>query len=527
MKTKHLLHIPKNARRLCLWAFAGLCCLALLSLAIADRHGGTAGILSFLALSAILFIFLLLLQNSMYQRPLESLGMKVDTVTRTLSTNASLSGEPLSQNARAPLEDSRVSVSDQSRDISETVADIDHNLDLVVESLNAQSREVTELAERFQSIFDATEEAIIAIRAPNELLAANMAAYCLFELPQKSPQSPETFFFKAPPIIGLIEECLARGHALIEQFSMLKDNKEVILSVRGRRFRVGKADGVVIVISDVTSLKRMELLKKNFVANVSHELRTPVQIVKGYAELLEGADIAEECHSWAEVIGHQAARMEHIVADLLMLAKLEHDPSSWIVRETFSLKSVLAEAARTVRLQYDDSGVIELDCPDNLNVYANPGLIEQAAFNLMANAVQHSGSQERIIVSASRDENDIILRVRDFGSGISPKDLAHIFERFYRADRARSSASGPTTSRTAPSGGSGLGLAIVKHIALAHGGTVRAESWAGEGSLFEFRFPVATEDGAAADRPEVLSSIPLASSSPEGTPSPDRSREVS
>jgi len=301
----------------------------------------------------------------------------------------------------------------------------------------------------------------------------------------------------------------------------------LILTARGKRFRVGDADGVVIVINDVTSLKKMELLKKNFVANVSHELRTPIQIVKGYAELLDGAEINEECHSWAKVIGHQAARMERIVADLLMLAKLEHDPASWIVKENFPLKSVLSEAVRTLRLQYSDAGTIELDCPEDLQVYANPGLIEQAAFNLMANAVQHSGSHEKILVSASMEKSDVVLRVRDFGAGIPPKDLAHIFERFYRADRVRSSSSGGGIPPRAPSsGGSGLGLAIVKHIALAHGGTVRAESWAGEGSLFEFRFPNVTEDAVAADRPIDQPSAPPTSSGPVLRPNQDMSKDA-
>lgn len=505
--------IPMSVRRLLFWGLLGLICSALISLFIADTYNNTLiACAVFLALSIVLFVALFHLQNAVYQRPLTALASKVGSLALSLSTKSSDTAlhEISGTEAHPALEPP--SASGQPQDIPDEFAKIEQNLDLVAENLNAQSREVTELAGRLQSIFDATEEAIVAIRAPNELLAANTAAYRLFELPRAPAQTAESFFFKAPPIIGLIDECLREGHALLEQFSMLKEKNEVILTARGRRFRVGNSDGVVIVINDVTSLKRMELLKKNFVANVSHELRTPVQIVKGYAELLGGAEISEEYRNWAEVIGHQAARMERIVADLLMLAKLEHDPASWIVREKFFLKSVLAEAARTVRLQYADSGTIELDCPEELEAYANPGLIEQAAFNLMANAVQHSGSHEKILVGAVQEENDVVVRVRDFGAGISPKDLAHIFERFYRADKSRSSASGEGTSRIPSSGGSGLGLAIVKHIALAHGGAVRAESWAGEGSLFEFRFPNATEDSIAAARPEDPSSIPPSSS---------------
>lgn len=475
--------IPMSARRLLFRGLFGLVCSALISFLIANNYSTWVAFAVFLALSLVLFVVLFVLQNALYQRPLAALAAKVGTLSPG-----------------------------QALDIPDEFAKIEQSLSLVAQNLNARSREVSELAERLQSIFDATEEAIIAIRAPNELLAANTAAYRLFELPRAAAPTAESFFFKAPPIIGIIEKCLKEGYAFLEQFSMLKEKKEVILTARGKRFRVGDSDGVVIVINDVTSLKKMELLKKNFVANVSHELRTPVQIVKGYAELLDGAEIGEECHSWAKVIGHQAARMERIVADLLMLAKLEHDPASWIVKEPFFLKSVLAEAVRTVGLQYADSGAIELDCPEELQVYANPGLIEQAIFNLMANAVQHSGSHEKVLVGVAQEGNDVVVRVRDFGSGIPPKDLAHIFERFYRADRARSSASGDGVARAPSSGGSGLGLAIVKHIALAHGGTVRAESWAGEGTLFEFRFPNVTEDADGAGQPADQTAVPPASS---------------
>ena len=362
---------------------------------------------------------------------------------------------------------------------------ISQQADAIAKNLQSRTQEVAELTTKLQSIFDTTEEAIAVIRAPNELLSANTSAYRLFGLSPGAGYTTESFFFGSPAILGLIETCLKEGKASIEQFSMLKDKNEIILSARAQRFAVSQSDAAVIVISDITSSKRTELTKKNFVANVSHELRTPVQIVRGYAEMLNTADIPEENKSWAEIILHQSLRMERIVSDLLMLAKLEHDPASWIVRERFPIKPILEEAAQTVKLQYPEISRISIDCPDELEIEASPGLIEQAAFNLISNAAQHSGSHDKIIVGAMQENEDFVLRVRDYGAGIPPKDLAHIFERFYRADKSRSQSSGKSGS----SGGSGLGLAIVKHIAFAHGGTVHAESWAGEGALFEFRIP--------------------------------------
>lgn len=360
--------------------------------------------------------------------------------------------------------------------------------------VHAKAREISELSEQLQSVFEVTEEALIVVETPNRLLAANKAAYHLFGLTKEKESRLQASLNNIPALRALTETCLFRGHADLEQFSALIENREIILSARARRFALDSKNGVVIALRDLTSLRKMENLKKNFVANVSHELRTPVQIVKGYAELLSDTEISEEYKNWARIIEHQSMRMERIVADLLMLAKLEHNPSSWIVKERFTLIPVLQEAAHTVHLQFPSAGAIELECMSDMEVFANAGLIEQAVFNLMANAVQHSGSKEKIVVSALQDKEEIVIRVRDFGSGIPARDLEHIFERFYRASSTRSAQDSDQASVAAKSGGSGLGLAIVKHIAVAHGGTVRAESWANEGSIFEFRIPQFKED---------------------------------
>ncbi len=194
--------IPMSARRLLFRGLFGLVCSALISFLIANNYSTWVAFAVFLALSLVLFVVLFVLQNALYQRPLAALAAKVG---------------PLSPG--------------QALDIPDEFAKIEQSLSLVAQNLNARSREVSELAERLQSIFDATEEAIIAIRAPNELLAANTAAYRLFELPRAAAPTAESFFFKAPPIIVIIEKCLKEGYAFLEQFSMLKEKKEVILTV--------------------------------------------------------------------------------------------------------------------------------------------------------------------------------------------------------------------------------------------------------------------------------------------------------
>jgi two-component system phosphate regulon sensor histidine kinase PhoR len=236
-------------------------------------------------------------------------------------------------------------------------------------------------------------------------------------------------------------------------------------------------EGVVLVLNDLTVLRRLETIRRDFVANVSHELRTPVQLVKGFAETLLGGALEDpdKARRFSEIIGRNAARMERLIDDLLSLAKLEQQERESLETKSESLRELVLEAIASVEYAAMGKNLkLELDCPEDIRVEVNGGLIVQAVFNLLDNAVKYSPAESQVRIRARRIDSRLRIEVRDQGPGIPAAQLPRLFERFYRVDKARSREQG----------GTGLGLAIVRHIAEVHGGSVGVESWEGEGSLF-------------------------------------------
>ena len=247
----------------------------------------------------------------------------------------------------------------------------------------------------------------------------------------------------------------------------------------------GALRGVVAVFHDISDLKRMERIRRDFVANVSHELRTPVTVIKGYAEtLLSGAlaDDPQRRDRFLGIIQQHADRLTSLVRDLLTLSELESgqvgmQPRSIevedAVRDAFLLMSQRGEE-KGIAMEY-------LGLPAAPCVGADRGRLDQVLINLLDNAVKYSGRGGKVVVQAVEEGDMVRISVRDSGIGIPSSDLPRLFERFYRVDEARSR----------DRGGTGLGLSIVKHIVQAHGGSVFVESTPGAGSVFSFTLPKA------------------------------------
>jgi two-component system phosphate regulon sensor histidine kinase PhoR len=255
--------------------------------------------------------------------------------------------------------------------------------------------------------------------------------------------------------------------------------------------------GLVIVLDDISRLKRLERVRKDFVANVSHELRTPITLIKGFAETLETVDTPEESARFLVIIRRHADRMASIIEDLLTLARLESPERGQLETKPFGAHLVLARAAESLGDRASDKGIgIDINAEETLVVEANEGLLEQALLNLMDNAVKYSPRGSSIRAEAGVEGDYVRFAIIDNGPGIPLRDQSRLFERFYRVDRARSRELG----------GTGLGLAIVRHIALAHGGDASVESLEGAGSTFIVRIPLHGGDGK---------SVQLASPDPE------------
>jgi PAS domain S-box-containing protein len=247
----------------------------------------------------------------------------------------------------------------------------------------------------------------------------------------------------------------------------------------------GDDGSVVLVLRDVTEARRLDAVRRDFVANASHELKTPVASIRAAAETLRDGAIEDlpAARRFTAQLERDAMRLSRIVSDLLDLSRLEtgselHDRvrmDSLVTDEVERLEDRAAYAEVTVSVQAD--GV-----PAVLGSSRDLALLIR---NLVDNAVRYSPPGGRVDVTVTTDGNDVVLRVRDTGVGIPRRDLPRIFERFYRVDRARSR----------DTGGTGLGLSIVKHVAENHGGSVTVESELGVGTRFEVRVPAAGRPG--------------------------------
>lgn len=241
---------------------------------------------------------------------------------------------------------------------------------------------------------------------------------------------------------------------------------------------LGQHQGTVAVFHDISDLKRIETIRRDFVANASHELRTPVAVIKGYAEtLLDGSlqDNPERSQQFVTIIASHAERLTHLINDILTLSKLE---SKETVLELFPLDvgAMLRKANLLLEEHARQQGIVlSFTAQEGLpKVLADHGRLEQVLLNLLDNAIKYTPSGGSVVIAAERRDQQVAIKVTDTGIGIPAKDLPRIFERFYRVDEARSREQG----------GTGLGLAIVKHIIQLHGGEVQVTSEPGKGSTF-------------------------------------------
>jgi two-component system phosphate regulon sensor histidine kinase PhoR len=241
--------------------------------------------------------------------------------------------------------------------------------------------------------------------------------------------------------------------------------------------------GVLVVLNDITRLRKLENIRKDFVANVSHEIRTPITAIKGFVETLrDGAmQSPEEADRFLGIIQNHVQRLESLVEDLLSLSRIEEDTEKEaIALEEKAVKDVLAGALQLCQMKAEPKQIrMVLSCKQDVVARINPSLLEQAVVNLLDNAVKYSEPGKSVWVEMDKTEKDVLIRVRDEGCGIEKQYQERLFERFYRVDKARSRKLG----------GTGLGLAIVKHIMEAHGGRVSVESQPGRGSTFTLHLP--------------------------------------
>ncbi len=366
------------------------------------------------------------------------------------------------------------------------------DIDALVQALRQMHRQ---LADRFEelrreqaesaALVESMVEGVIAADERGRTVTANSAARRLLGYGALDPLPDLAELFRAKPAREVVDAVL--GGTPVQDREVDLDGRAVLLNARPL-----PAGGAVLVLHDLTEVRRLEAVRRDFVANVSHELKTPLTSISGYAEtLLSDPPDPEMARAFLGTILGNARRMQRLVDDLLDLSRLESgrwQPAPTEIDVAAAAREAWTEVCgRPETRQVAFAVQVE---PGAATLQADRDALRQVLVNLLENSARHTAAGGRIECLARREDGGIALAVRDNGAGITRDHLPRIFERFYRADAARSREEG----------GTGLGLAIVKHLVEAHGGRVSAESEWGAGTTVTCWFPGAEAPGEAQSR---------------------------
>jgi len=335
--------------------------------------------------------------------------------------------------------------------------------------------------EESRTLLESLSDGVLAADRRGIVVSINAAARRLLGYGPTEPLPPLAELFHDRQHRALMREIMAGG--VVDRRELDFGDRSVVVSARP--FEDG---GTLLVLNDVTDVRRLETIRRDFVANVSHELKTPLTAIAGYAETLAAETPASsETQRFAQVILENAQRMQRLVDDLLDLSRIES--GGWQPEpENVDVEAAAREAWNPFEARASERGVRFETAVTNSAATAlvDPDALRQIFTNLFDNALRHTqpkGSIRVVAERAGKDGRCVLIRVVDTGSGIPADHLPRIFERFYRVDPGRSRQEG----------GTGLGLAIVKHLVEAHGGRVEAESELGRGTTILLYFPVVTQ----------------------------------
>lgn len=351
--------------------------------------------------------------------------------------------------------------------------------------LDERVRAVLQQRNELEAVLGSMVEGVLAIDRDARILRLNPAAAELFGVEAKAVQGRMVHeVLRNVDLQRFADRALAGDGPVEGEITVRSSGEPTELQAQGSPLLDGQGEaiGALIVLNNVTRLKRLENIRRDFVANVSHELRTPVTTIKGFIEtLLDGGDhdVADQRRFLETVLRH-AERLNAIIEDLLTLSRIEQEAEHHQVEVAdIRIERVLQQAVQACELRAAEKSVtVELQAPPE-TWRANAALLEEAVVNLIDNAIKYSEPGSTVQVEARTTGPTHRIQVTDHGHGIAAEHLPRLFERFYRVDKARSRNLG----------GTGLGLAIVKHIVGAHGGRVEVESQLGQGSTFTIELP--------------------------------------
>ncbi len=365
-------------------------------------------------------------------------------------------------------------------DSRDEIGELARNFNRMSEELKVKVSDIGEQTNRVRAILMAMQNGVVAVSTDRRIIFANPSAERLFQ-------------FKEEVVIGkkILEvirayevDTLLDGEMAGERQEMVHGDQ--ILSVYARPIEsddpTNPVIGTLIVFQDITEMRRLEIMRRDFVANVSHELKTPLTSIKGFVETLREGAVNNEAvrDRFLGIIFKETERLTSLIEDLLVLSEIEKRERE-VQDETIDVTDV-GDEVREMLLPAAEKKEITLryEVGDSLpEVNGNPHRFKQMLINLLDNAIKYTPDKGEVRFSLQREREDLVITISDNGIGIDEEHLDRLFERFYRVDKARSRQVG----------GTGLGLAIVKHVVLSLGGVIQVSSEPGEGTTFVVRIP--------------------------------------
>jgi two-component system phosphate regulon sensor histidine kinase PhoR len=375
---------------------------------------------------------------------------------------------------------------------------------LVGELSRLQEQRSGQLAQ-LQATLGSLQEAVLIVDRDNYILLANRALQGMFPDATSILNQRVERVLHSSSFLSYVEQVRANAAEPQQEVEFVSGGRSIWLEVTGTLVPAGsgqKGPWLLFVLHDITKLRKLELVRKDFVANVSHELRTPLSVIKGYIEtLVDGHQDMnlEDRERFLRTIQRHTERLNSLLEDLLTLSRLE-SINPGLRRESSDFTQLLAGVEEDYRARPAAAGhVLSFQVTPALEpVLIDPLKITQVLENLIDNALKYTPKGSTITVAVRRHEAEIEVSVSDDGPGIPPADLPHIFERFYRVDKGRSREKG----------GTGLGLSIVKHIVQLHHGRVWVDSVQGAGSTFSFSLPLRDQGGGEEPPSSPASDLP-------------------
>ncbi|MDD4335280.1 MAG: ATP-binding protein [Desulfotomaculaceae bacterium] len=341
---------------------------------------------------------------------------------------------------------------------------------------------------RLQAIVNGMSDGVIIMDSWGRLILLNSVVEELFRITNEASKGKNIIrVIRNYDLEKILHESLETGKSIKKRIQLSAPDRRVFLVHVIPTDTDGDSNEVVAILKNVTEKKKYEEMRSEFVANVSHELRTPLTSIRGFAETLldGGCEDPANAKKFLLIINKEAERLSRLIDDLLRLSKIEQD--GFIANlEAFAIKDLIKLTSEIMHPKAVEKNLtIDLDTPEILPlVHADPDMIRQVLLNLIDNAINYTQAGGTICIRTGIEHGFMKVDVQDNGIGIPPENVARLFERFYRVDKARSREIG----------GTGLGLSIVKHILEVHKGELQVESKVGKGSTFSFLLPLAETD---------------------------------